>query len=71
MRNLEPYACVKQWFNIGDHAAVKFDGKNHTIQTLEGNVKVEPGDWIIGPGSQNEHWSISNDIFKKKYSLNF
>ena len=71
MDNLEPYACVKQWFNMGDHAAVEFDGEKHIVQTLEGRVKVEPGDFIIGPGSQNEYWPISNDIFKKKYCLGF
>ena len=69
MNNLEPYACVKQWFDMGDHVAVEFDGEKHIVQTLEGRVKVEPGDFIIGPGSQNEYWPISNDIFKKKYCL--
>jgi len=71
MNNLEPYACVKQWFAMGDHVAVEFDGEKYTVQTLEGRVKVEPGDFIIGPGSQNEYWPISNDIFKRKYCLGF
>jgi hypothetical protein len=71
MDNLEPYACVKQWFAMGDHVAVEFDGEKYTVQTLEGRVKVEPGDFIIGPGSQNEYWPISNDIFKRKYCLGF
>jgi len=69
MNNLDPYACVKQWIDLGDHVAVEFDGEKHIVQTLEGRVKVEPGDFIIGPGSQNEYWPISNDIFKKKYCL--
>jgi hypothetical protein len=71
MDNLEPYACVKQWFAMGDHVAVEFDGEKYTVQTLEGRVKVEPGDFIIGPGSQNDYWPISNDIFKRKYCLGF
>ena len=56
---------------MGDHVAVEFDGEKHTVQTLEGRVKVEPGDFIIGPGSMNEYWPISSDIFKKKYCLGF
>lgn len=71
MDNLEPYACVKQWFAMGDHVAVEFDGEKHTVQTLEGKVEIEPGDFIIGPGSMNEYWPISSDIFKKKYCLGF
>ena len=41
------------------------------VKTLEGKAEIEPGDWLIGPGKQNEYWPISNDIFKKKYCLGF
>lgn len=71
MNNLKPYADVKQWFGMGDHEAVEFDGEKYTVNTLEGKTEIEPGDWLIGPGKQNEYWSISNDIFKKKYCLGF
>jgi hypothetical protein len=67
MNNLEPYACVKRWFGMGDHVAVEFDGESHTVQTLEGRVRVEPGDWIVGPGPANEHWVVDDYVFKKKY----
>lgn len=37
-----------------------------TIETLEGNLKPNPGDWIIkGPGSE---WSIcKREVFGKMY----
>ena len=38
-----------QWFKMGDHPAVKqgkFTGRIF-IETLEGDLHVTPGDWII------------------------
>lgn len=63
-----------QWFKHGDHPMVK---KTHTfeldlvtrqayIETLEGNMLVEPGDWII-TGVKGEHYPCKPDIFEMTY----
>lgn len=36
------------------------------IQTLEGNMKAEPGDWII-TGISGEQYPCKPDIFEKTY----
>nr|DAM08122.1 MAG TPA: Protein of unknown function (DUF1642) [Caudoviricetes sp.] len=40
---------------------------NWHIKTLEGDLKVNPGDWIA-TGLNGEHWPIADDIFKKTYA---
>jgi len=40
---------------------------NWRIKTLEGELKVKPGEWIA-TGVNGEHWPIANDIFKKTYA---
>ncbi|MFD1441211.1 hypothetical protein [Lacticaseibacillus hegangensis] len=37
------------------------------INTLEGQLTVQPGDWIA-TGVNGEHWPIADDIFKKTYA---
>ena len=37
-----------------------------TIETLEGNMKALPGDWII-KGVNGEFYPCKNDIFEKTY----
>ena len=39
-----------------------------TIQTLEGDMKALPSDWII-KGINSEFYPCKNDIFKKTYEL--
>ena len=57
-----------QWFKMGDHPAVK-QGK-HTgrifIETLEGDLHVTPGDWII-TGVNGECYPCKPDIFEMTY----
>lgn len=40
---------------------------NWYVATLEGNLKVAPGDWIA-TGVNGEHWAIKDDVFKKTYA---
>ena len=52
-----------QWFKMGDHPAVTDIG---FIATLEGNMQVTPGDWII-TGVKGEHYPCKPDIFVLTY----
>lgn len=59
-----------QWFRRGDHPAVVSDsGEEATghIDTPEGRLNVQPGDWII-TGVAGEHYPCKPDIFEKLYS---
>jgi hypothetical protein len=38
------------------------------IETLEGNMKANPGDWII-TGVNGERYPCKPDIFEKTYEL--
>ncbi|AWI40684.1 hypothetical protein LpLQ80_09155 [Lactiplantibacillus plantarum] len=40
---------------------------NWHVKTLEGDLKVKPGDWIA-TGVNGEHWPIADDVFKKTYA---
>lgn len=40
---------------------------NWHVKTLEGDLKVNPGDWIA-TGVNGEHWPIADDVFKKTYA---
>jgi len=40
---------------------------NWHIKTLEGDLKVNPGDWIA-TGVNGEHWPIADEVFKKTYA---
>lgn len=37
------------------------------LPTLEGELRVNIGDWLA-TGVKNEHWAISDDVFKKTYA---
>lgn len=56
----EPYSKTmeKAW---GEHAAVFY-----AVQTLEGNMRVSPGDWII-TGVKGEQYPCKPDIFAQTY----
>ena len=57
-----------QWFKDGDHPAVRkgrVTGRN-LIDTLEGEMQVTPGDWII-TGVKGEHYPCKPDIFEMTY----
>jgi len=60
-----------QWFKDGDHPIVyKKQGSASDlwgyIQTLEGEMTVTPGDWII-TGVKGEHYPCKADIFEMTY----
>ena len=59
-----------QWFNDGDHPAVVPDsssGSERYIETPEGRLRVEPGDWII-TGIAGEHYPCKPHVFEKLYT---
>lgn len=58
-----------QWFKHGDHDAVIADPENPGsgfIDTLEGRLRVGPGDWII-TGVAGESYPVRPDIFEQLY----
>ena len=59
-----------QWFKHGDHPAVLAgpggDGFGY-IDTPEGRLRVEPGDWVI-TGVAGEHYPCKPDIFAQLYT---
>ena len=70
---------ASQWFKDGDHPAVRLvysyspDDENLNpavlcgwIRTLEGDMRVMPGDWII-TGVNGEVYPCKPDIFAKTY----
>jgi len=62
---------ASQWFKDGDHPDVYgFPGDGlfgaAWIMTLEGPLRVSPGDWII-TGVKGEHYPCKPDIFAATY----
>lgn len=60
-----------QWFKMGDHPAVFIailgpTGRKYALPTLEGDMYVTPGDWII-TGVKGEHYPCKPDIFDLTY----
>jgi hypothetical protein len=59
-----------QWFEHGDHPAVlpEFgDESAGYVDTPEGRLRVEPGDWII-TGVAGEHYPCKPEIFQRLYT---
>ena len=58
-----------QWFKHGDHPAVAADSGDGAgyIETPEGRLRVEPGDWVI-TGIAGENYPCKPEIFKKLYT---
>ena len=58
-----------RWFRHGDHPAVISDPSDESIgyiDTPEGRLKVEPGDWVI-TGIAGENYPCKSDIFGQLY----
>jgi hypothetical protein len=59
-----------QWFKHGDHAAVlagpAADASGY-VETPEGRLRVEPGDWII-TGIAGENYPCKPGIFQRLYT---
>jgi hypothetical protein len=58
-----------QWFKPGDHPAVSAEAGETAghIDTPEGRLRVEPGDWII-TGVAGENYSCKPRIFERLYT---
>lgn len=59
-----------QWFKHGDHPAVLAEPACNTagyIDTPEGRLSVEAGDWII-TGVAGENYPCKPDIFERLYT---
>jgi hypothetical protein len=58
-----------QWLRPGDHPAVVAESGDETghIDTPEGRLNVQPGDWII-TGVAGEHYPCKPEIFEKLYT---
>ena len=60
---------ASRWFRHGDHPAVLPDTSDDSIgyvDTPEGRLRVEPGDWII-TGIAGENYPCKSDIFGQLY----
>jgi hypothetical protein len=60
---------AEQWFKLGDHPAVTDsarDGGGY-IDTPEGRLRVDPGDWII-TGIAGENYPCKPDVFQRLYT---
>jgi hypothetical protein len=57
-----------QWFKDGDHPKVNWISWKGfgRIDTLEGEMQVTPGDWII-TGVKGEFYPCKDEIFKLTY----
>lgn len=58
-----------RWFKHGDHPAVIRDSSDDSVgyvDTPEGRLKVEPGDWVI-TGIAGENYPCKSDIFGQLY----
>jgi len=59
-----------QWFKHGDHPAVLAGSAGDAIgyiDTPEGRLRVDPGDWII-TGIAGENYPCKPDIFEQLYT---
>lgn len=59
-----------QWLKPGDHPAVMpdpADARAGYIDTPEGRLRVEPGDWII-TGVAGENYPCKPEIFDQLYT---
>ncbi|MEO1782550.1 PGDYG domain-containing protein [Enterococcus diestrammenae] len=42
--------------------------KRTVVQTIEGPLTAQPGDWII-TGVEGEQWPVKREIFEKTYTI--
>ena len=64
--DLRNHSRVAAW--VGESAEVPFAEPCIYIQTLEGRMRADIGDWIIR-GVQGEHYPCKPDIFAKTYEV--
>jgi hypothetical protein len=58
-----------QWFKHGDHPAVANSARDAIgyIDTPEGRLRVDPGDWII-TGIAGENYPCKPNVFERLYT---
>lgn len=39
------------------------------VASIEANLRLIPGCWIVGPGAHGEYWPVQDDIFKATYEV--
>lgn len=64
-RSTHEHVDGNTWRRCGVVKARKARGEE-VIQTLEGPLTAEPGDWIV-QGSHGEQWPVDPDTFKQQY----
>jgi len=57
---------VDPFYNLVSAGIVKRSGDQYYISTLEGDMRANPGDWVIR-GVQGEYYSCKPDIFAATY----
>jgi DNA-binding SARP family transcriptional activator len=58
-----------RWFKHGDHPAVvpgSVEDPSAYVETPEGRLRVNPGDWII-TGISGEHYPCKHEVFEQLY----
>ena len=48
----------------------KWARRYYWIDTLEGQMNIAPGDWVV-KGVNGEYWAVKPDIFEKTYEKSF
>lgn len=61
---MKMYKVVKKYLPVGAYQTKE----SVDIQTLEGVMHANVGDWII-TGNDGEKWPVKNEIFKKTYCI--
>ena len=61
------YMAFRAWLERNDtYRAARMDGDCLVIETLEGSIKAQPGDWIV-QGVSGEVYPCKPDIFAETY----
>ena len=61
---MKTYKVVKKYLPVEAYQT----GKPVNIQTLEGVMHANVGDWII-TGTDGEKWPVKKEIFEKTYRI--
>jgi len=59
------FAWVRD-LSVGEDAMYHTSARGFVIRTLEGDMRVEPGDWVIR-GVKGEYYPCKSDIFEATY----
>lgn len=65
-RSLGPDGRFPEWVNDGKYLINFSTQHSHFIETLEGNMDVQIGDWVI-TGVKGERYPCKPDIFAATY----